>query len=104
MCQAMRVRNGTSAAWTGILARPQYQDTMVNASIETGNEIGNENAPNVFFNNGYTESCNRKRTTSQMITENICCSGVRLFPPLRIFQQVPLLCWVPSSHRNNNSI
>ena len=56
-------------------------DIMVYARTETGNEMGNENAPNVFFNDGYTESCNRKRTTSQLAMEKICCSGVRLFPP-----------------------
>ena len=58
---------------------PQYQEISVNVRSEAGKATGNAKLPNVFFSDGYNESCSSVMTTSQLMTEKICCSTVRLF-------------------------
>ena len=70
---------GSMVSWIGICTNPQYQETSVNISSESGKATGNAKLPNVFFNDGYMESCSSVITTSQLITEKTCCSTVRLF-------------------------
>jgi len=78
---------------TGIWNIPHHQVRSVNIRIDPENAAGNDKVANTLLSDGHRDSCSRVRTASHVITERICCSGLRFVSSLKFGIECSLDTW-----------